>query len=282
MPASEKLHLLAPAKINVFLRVTGKRPDGYHTLFSRMQKLSLYDELLLERIPSGLELSCPDGKSPEGPDNLAFRAASLFFARTGARFGLRITLKKNIPIAGGLGGGSSDAAAVLRGLQTLVNAPLAQDRLLALALELGADVPFFVQEAPAALARSLGEDLTPVQPLSGCTVLLVNPGLAVSTKWVYQNLNLTSCSLDDSFLRFCERGGHEDLVNDLEQVTIARYPVIGEVKETMIQYGAQAALMSGSGATVFGLFAESGKAALAMRHFQRRFQHTWLTLPLQD
>ena len=279
----ESLRLLAPAKINLFLRVIGRRPDGYHTLSMLMQKLALFDELVLERAADGLELRCPQGGAPEGPENLAFRAASLFFARTGLDFGLRITLEKRIPAAAGLGGGSSDAAAVLRGLNSMSGAPLDADALAALALELGADVPFFVHPAPAALAEGVGEILTPAEPLRDRTVLLVNPGFAVSTAWAYRNLDLTGAGPNDTFAGSPAGGGlgvNHSLVNDLEGVVTTRHPVIAEIKAALLQEGASATLMSGSGPTVFGLFPDPARAAEAARVLQTRFARVFLVEPL--
>ena len=160
MSRGAPLRLLAPAKINLFLRITGRRPDGYHTLISHMQKLALSDELYLERIEQGIELRCPDGKSPENRSNLVYRAAELFFAHLDARaikpaFGIRITLHKHIPVAAGLGGGSSDAAATLRGLNELTKAPLSEVELAALGLRLGADVPFLCVAVPLPWLRGL-------------------------------------------------------------------------------------------------------------------------------
>ncbi len=285
MSAGAHLRLQAPAKINLFLRITGRRPDGYHTLISRMQKISLCDQLLLEKIDAGIELCCPDGKSPQGRENLVFRAADLFFAHAAAKglglaCGARISLQKHIPVAAGLGGGSSDAAATLTGLNDLTSAGLSEQELAALGLQLGADVPFFINQAPAALAQGIGEELSPANPLQGYVVLLVNPGFAVSTRWVYQNFDLTSMHRKDNLQSSHDGLGGGALVNDLEQVTIARYPLIAELKKEMLRHGATAALMSGSGPSVFGLFADKEQAAVALESFYTRFTRSYLVEPL--
>ena len=277
---------MAPAKINLFLRITGRRADGYHTLVSCMQKLALYDELCLEAAAQGIELHCPDGKSPENRNNLVYRAAELFFAHLDVRggkpaCGVRITLLKHIPVAAGLGGGSSDAAATLHGLNRLTNAHLAEYELAVLGLQLGADVPFFVSRSPAALAQGIGEELTPAPPLQGYSVLLVNPGFAVSTRWVYQNLDLTSINLKDNLQSSHGRSNNVDFVNDLERVTFKRYPVIDALKQELLHRGAAVALMSGSGPTIFGLFADKLQASQAEQHFQLRFKDSYLVEPLQ-
>lgn len=277
------LRVLAPAKVNLFLRVTGRRPDGYHDLHSRMQKLALFDELFLERIPAGIELACPDGKSPEGPENLAWRAAALFLATMPEAGGARVTLTKNIPTAAGLGGGSSDAAAVLCGLNRLHGEPLDENALAALALQLGADVPFFTRKAPAAEARGVGEELTPVPPLSGCVLLLVKPGFSVSTAWAYRTLDLTSPPREDSLRSFQNAGwAGIDWVNDLEPVTAARHPEIAEIKAAMREAGAATALMSGSGPTVFGIFPDRARAEAAFKRFRGEFAETFLAEPLGE
>ncbi len=273
----------APAKINLFLQVTGRRPDGYHELVSLMQKLRLADTLNVQLVDGAISLTCTDPALPVDDGNLAWRAAEHFFRHTGCRGGARITLEKKIPVAAGLGGGSSDAAAVLLALNHLCRAGLTEDELADLGLTLGADVPFFVRTAPAALARGIGERLTPARGLSLGTVLLVNPGFPVSTKWVYENLALTSegnpyilapgsATLNSGYFG----SGSIDLkaaetaffVNDLESVTINNYPEIGRIKESLLDFGARVALMSGSGPTVFGLFVQEHEAQTAFRHFR--------------
>ncbi len=286
MAGEQGLRLLAPAKINVFLHVLGRRPDGYHRLCSGMQKIGLYDELLLERIDAGIELHCPDGDTPENGDNLVVRAAALFgehLAETGLGrpFGVRMVLTKRIPVAAGLGGGSSDAAATLLGLNALSGARLDARTLAGLGLRLGADVPFFLQPAPAALAQGIGEELSPVPPLAGYSIVLVNPGFALSTRWVYQNFDLTAIERKDTFQNFQNGLNGAVWSNDLEQVAAGRYPVIGELKEAMRGHGAEASLMSGSGPTVFGLFSDRARALAALRFFQCTFARSCLVEALQ-
>ncbi len=286
MAGKKGLRLLAPAKINVFLHILGRRPDGYHCLVSGMQKIGLYDELFLERIDAGVELHCPDGDTPENRDNLVVQAAALFGeylaeSGLGRPFGVRMVLTKRIPVAAGLGGGSSDAAAALLGLNALSGAHLDAQTLADLGLRLGADVPFFLQPAPAALAQGIGEELSPVPPLAGYSIVLVNPGFALSTRWVYQNFDLTAIERKDTFQNFQNGLNGALWSNDLEQVAAGRYPVIGELKKAMRDHGAEASLMSGSGPTVFGLFGDRGRAAAALRFFQRTFDRSYLVEALQ-
>ena len=293
------LSVKAPAKINLFLRVTGRRADGYHTLQTRMQKVGLFDLLEVQRGGEGVRLHCVGADLPENADNLVHRAASLFLETVAQRRGrtlggVKISLTKNIPIAAGLGGGSSDAAAALKALNSLFEAGLTAGELAAMGLELGADVPFFLADTPAALAVGIGEILTPVAPLSGCFVLLVNPGFSVSTRWVYQTFALTKEEKTTIFRNFRESAGPAGrpclsatveglpaaLENDLETVTITRYPEIGRIKEELLARGAVAALMSGSGPTVFALFSDQQAAETCRVLFARRFGQTYLVPPL--
>ena len=288
------LALKAPAKINLYLKVTGRRADGYHTLDTLMQKISLCDELELRLCERGIHLACPGSTLLENRDNLVYRAADLFLRTVGQPTGVEITLTKNIPVAAGLGGGSSDAAAALRGLNVLLGEECSGAELAAVGLRLGADVPFFLAEAPSAIAQGIGEILTPAPPLAGHDILLVNPGFPVSTQWVYQTFALTkkqNASNLKNLQRDIERveasrGRAEAAAlpmgvrNDLETVTLSRYPEVGQLKDAMVANGAVAALMSGSGPTVFGLFTDRQNAEACYALFNRRFEHTYLVSPL--
>ena len=293
------LAIKAPAKINLYLKVTGRRADGYHTLDTLMQKVNLCDELELSLCEKGVHLSCPGSSVLENSDNLVCRAAELFLRtawrqRSNLAHGVEISLKKNIPVAAGLGGGSSDAAAALKGLDALLGCSCAGDELAAMGLQLGADVPFFLAEAPSAIAQGIGEILTPVPPLAGYDILLVNPGFPVSTQWVYQTFALTkkqNASNLKNLQRDIERAGASHgraeaaalpmgVRNDLETVTLSRYPEVGQLKDAMVANGAVAALMSGSGPTVFGLFTDRQNAEACYALFNRRFEHTYLVSPL--
>lgn len=264
-PSGRSISVLAPAKINLFLVVKGRRPDGYHEIETVMQKLVLADRLQLTATDNGIRLLCSDADLPGDEGNLAYRAAMAFFAETGISAGVDIVLEKRIPVAAGLGGGSSDAAAVLTGLDTLFGACLDRAILHRLARGLGADVPFFVARCAAARATGIGDCLTEIDPLPDCRVVLVNPGFPVSTKWVYENLALTRGDNTFMLARDCEALGQDALVigqkdipialfNDLERVTMGQFPFIGRIKEEFSQAGADGVLMSGSGPTVFGLF----------------------------
>ncbi len=295
----DRITLRAPAKINLYLKVTGRRVDGYHTLETLMQKISLYDELELRLGERGIRLFCPGCTLPENHDNLVYRAAELFLQkverhRTDSVTGVDITLKKNIPIAAGLGGGSSDAAATLKGLDALFGFGCTGEELAAIGIRLGADVPFFLADTSAALATGIGEILTPIPPLTGYSILLVNPGFPVSTQWVYQTFALTNkenASMLADFLKedveiglpcgpACYGAQLAELRNDLETVTILKYPEIEQIKSQLVAQGAAVALMSGSGPTVFGLFADRESAKTCHAIFKQRFEFTYLVSPL--
>ena len=247
---------LSPAKINLILNVLGKRPDGYHDIASLMQKVSLADEMEFSPGKAGISLACPGSGLPTDDGNLVVRAARALFAETGFRGGVEITLRKRIPTAAGLGGGSSNAATTLQALNELFALGLSGEALRRIGKTLGADVPFFLYGGTA-WAFGIGEILERAQTPPGTAIVLVNPGFEVSTKWVYQSLNLplTNRSARYSIPEF---SGVRDLAaalsNDLETVTAARYPVIGELKAFFLKQGALGSLMSGSGPTVFGLF----------------------------
>lgn len=252
----------APAKVNLILDVVGKRPDGYHDVAMLMVRLSLHDRVRAALRPEvGITVTCPGLELPPGAENIAARAARLFLEHTGIQTGVAIDIDKRIPAAAGMGGGSSNAAAVLLALNDLLGTGLSRSELQSLGVRLGADVPFFLCGETAAWATGIGELLEPWRGLPPCWLVLVNPRFAVSTAWVYQNLRLTGPPRTTKIPRFPERV--EDLVpllrNDLEAVTAGRHPEIAALKQSLLRSGALGALMSGSGPTVFGLFA--GQAA---------------------
>ena len=290
-----ELEILAPAKVNLFLAVLGKRTDGYHDIVSVMQKLDFADRIHLCLAGPGISLHCPLSKIPEDSRNLAWQAARLFFDQTGIRDDLRITLHKKIPVAAGLGGGSSDAAAVLLGLNQLFAAELGEEVLLALAARLGADVPFFVADMKTALATGTGTALKEISGPRDYCVLLVYPGFEVSTRWVYENLILTSegnpytlsgyshlCEYASSFFasEFYFEKQHPCLFNDLEEVAFGRHSILRTIKEQLLSDGAFAALMSGSGSTVYGLFRQLDLAEISCNKFRQLYQDVFLVSPL--
>ena len=263
-----RIRVKAPAKINLFLEVLRKRSDGYHELYSLMAGVSLYDTLVLTTGDMPIQITCDDPQVPVNETNLAFKAAELFQARCQTAAGVHIHIDKQIPVAAGLGGGSSDAAAVLLGMNRLYNAPFDRQTLMQMGLAIGADVPFFIFGKPA-LATGVGERLAACDNLEPYHVLLVYPGVSIATADVFKNLNLrlTKCKKALKYFPFRKQKFdiNRYLCNDLETVTTARYPVIEEVKQALIAQGATGALMSGSGTTVFGLFKDASNARRAYR-----------------
>ncbi|MCK5340008.1 MAG: 4-(cytidine 5'-diphospho)-2-C-methyl-D-erythritol kinase [Desulfobulbaceae bacterium] len=292
MIAQKRIKVEAPAKINLYLRIIGRRPDGYHDIDSVMQKLSLHDVLTISLAEQeDVRLSCPGSDLPEDDNNLVFQAADTFLKTVSIKAGVDIVLLKRIPIAAGLGGGSSDAGAVIRGMNALFGTGLGTEELITIAAPLGADVPFFVTDYGAAHASGIGEILNRAESLQNCWILLVNPGFPVSTKWVYDNFALTTGS-NPYILRPETKQSKNDAIshkctttfrNDLESVTIDRYPEIGGIKDAMQASGAVDVLMSGSGPTVFGLFAKHADAVRCFERFRQRYDdNVFITRPLTD
>ena len=241
-----------------------------------MLPVDLYDEIEIARLRSGktgkggLRVTCDDSQIPSGKGNLVYKAASLLLRQRGVRDPVHIHIRKRIPVGGGLGGGSSDAAATLLGLNRLFCLGCKRREILSLAALLGADVPFFIYRHPAR-ARGIGELLKPLPAFPRFWMVILYPGFPVSTRWVYQNLKLTkpieNTSIKISLGNF--KGLQRLLVNDLEEVTVGRYPRIAFLKERLIQEGAAAALMSGSGSSVFGIFSAAEKARKAFRRLRK-------------
>jgi 4-diphosphocytidyl-2-C-methyl-D-erythritol kinase len=265
------VELLAPAKINLFLRVVGRRPDGYHELCSLMCGVGLYDRLVLELGGDCNTVRCSHPDVPNDATNLALKAANCFnqaLARDTDRtpVSVAIQLDKTIPVGAGLGGGSSDAAAVLKGLNAFHGHPFDDGRMHALALSLGADVPFFIHGRPS-LVTGIGERLSPYTGLPAMDVVLVYPGFGLSTARVFKNLNLALTKSKKKLRYFPFNNGSfsptHHLHNDLESGVGDRFPAIADVKQALIQQGAIGALMTGSGSAVFGLFADTAGASRA-------------------
>lgn len=268
--------LKAPAKVNYLLDVIRRRQDGYHDLRMVMQRINLCDELTitLTDVP-GISVSCGKNGVPDGEDNIAWKAAKAMLDIVGTLHGVDISITKNIPVAAGLGGGSSDAATVLIGLNDLLGLALTETQLMEIGVKLGADVPFFIFKKTA-LAEGIGEKLQEMPPMPAAWVLLVNPGVHVSTGWVYKSLQLTN---DKELAKLPNSYGTVKEIcsifeNDLEKVTIPAFPVISEIKELMIQNGAVGSMMSGSGSTVFALFEDRDTAENAKKIFS---SHNWFS-----
>jgi len=263
LPNQAAIEKLAPAKLNLILRITGLRNNGYHEIASLFVPVALYDTLRISKREKGLELYCSGRKVPKGSENLVHRAATSFFENTGIDGGAEIRLTKNIPVSSGLGGGSSDAAAALLGLNQLWGKPLKKRGLDAIALCLGADVPFFLLQRPA-VADGIGEILRPVEEIPSFWYVIVSPSLMVSTAWAYSKFKLKLTNEEDLnnilFFKRIDANIPDMLSNDLESVTFGKHPFLLSIKTSLIELGALGSLMSGSGPSIFGLFNSKKKA----------------------
>jgi len=310
-----EIRLWSPAKINFFLHVTGKRSDGYHDLFSLMQLVDFGDTLQFQSASKGIELNVTPKNLPEDSNNLVFQAADLLRKEFKVVQGVRITLRKSIPVSAGLGGGSSNAAATLLALNSLWELSLSLGDLDRLGEKIGADVPFFFH-GPLALAQGKGEQLFTLKSDRVWWILLINPGFSVSTAWAFQSLDLqeipgshsslSSRSSLDSIEKWLTKAMEQSKIgkfnrmlmpsqglqgilrNDLEPVVISQHPEIGEIKEALLSVGALVAIMSGSGSTVLGLFEERSQMEGAKKSLQNRFDwrmwetHTLFRSPWEE
>jgi 4-diphosphocytidyl-2-C-methyl-D-erythritol kinase len=245
------------AKVNLYLEVFGKRADGFHEIFTILQTVSLCDELTFELREGGIELTCDDARVPLDRSNLIIRAANAVNATFGVAKGAAVRLRKNVPIGGGLGGGSSNAAVALIGLCKLWGITATKDELRRIATAVGSDVPFFL-EGGTAIGSSRGECIESVEDFHGENLVIVTPDVSASTAKAYSDLNAPNLTnkgsnriLDVSRAAELLRRG---LKNDFEKTVFAAFPEIGRAKNGLTELGAKQALMSGSGASVFGIF----------------------------
>lgn len=275
-PSSITVH--APAKINLILRILDRRSDGYHNLWSVMQTVALEDELEIRAAsPGGVRLTCDTVHLPVDSSNLVHRAASAVLDQASLSVGLDVELRKRIPMGAGLGGGSSDAAATILGLNQLLKLGWSREQMQSVAERLGSDVPFFLF-APAAVVSGRGAAVKPVWMDESRWVVLVKPGFGVETKWAYQELATTRTDARPLSSAHMAIDRHSRLTwtqlataaeNDFEAPVFARYPVLREIKEALRLQGADLALLSGSGSTMFGIFSTESAARRAHAHLAR-------------
>lgn len=267
---NDTITLKALAKINLGLDVLGRRENGYHDVRMVMQTIYLYDNVTLTKTEeTGIHLECNLFYLPVDETNIAYKAAKLLMDEFGIKEGVRIVLDKHIPVAAGLAGGSSNAAAVLVGMNRLFSLGLSVEDLMKRGVTLGADVPYCVMRGTV-LAEGIGEILSPLPPLPKCCVLIAKPGISVSTKTVYEKLDSQEIEVHpniDGILEGLEEQNIQKIAasmgNVLEAVTIGDYPIIEQIKDVMKESGALNAMMSGSGPTVFGIFEDRAKAKVA-------------------
>ena len=276
-PSPSEITVFAPAKINMILRILDRRPDGFHNLWSIMQTVALQDEVQI-RLRAGrqdIQLRCDATQLAADQSNLVYRAAAEVLARAQQSIGLDIELRKRIPMGAGLGGGSSDAAATIMGLNHLLRLEWSPTQMADAVQLIGSDVPFFLF-APSAFVAGRGETVRPVVVEGMRWVVLVNPGFGVNTKWAYQELAATRTAVTPLALvqRELDRQSRvtwTQLIaaaeNDFEAPVFAAYGKLREIKRSLQAHGAEIALLSGSGATVFGVFGDEARARLAQAQF---------------
>ena len=285
------MRLQAFAKINLGLDVVGKREDGYHEVRMIMQTIRMYDQLDMRKsVEPGIHLTTNKKYIPVDENNLVWRAAKLMMDTCGIIEGVSIHLHKVIPVAAGMAGGSSDAAATLVGMNRLFHCGLSKEKLMELGVQIGADVPYCVLRGTA-LAEGIGEKLTVLPPMPDCWILIGKPGISVSTKYVYTTLDLNTDTVHpdiDGMKKALEDGNlygiTERMGNVLQDVTIPAYPEVERIKEQMKTLGAVNAMMSGSGPTVFGIFDNEEKAQEACQKLRESgsCQQVFLTVPFNN
>lgn len=285
------MRLQAFAKINLGLDVLGKREDGYHEVRMIMQTIRMYDQLDMRKsVEPGIHLTTNKKYIPVDENNLVWRAAKLMMDTCGIMEGVSIHLHKVIPVAAGMAGGSSDAAATLVGMNRLFHCGLSKEKLMELGVQIGADVPYCVLRGTA-LAEGIGEKLTVLPPIPDCWILIGKPGISVSTKYVYTTLDLNTDTVHpdiDGMKKALEDGNlygiTERMGNVLQDVTIPAYPEVERIKEQMKALGAVNAMMSGSGPTVFGIFDNEEKAQKACQKLRESgsCQQVFLTVPFNN
>lgn len=271
----QEMKLKALAKINLGLDVLRRRDDGYHEVRMIMQTLKMYDKITIRKMKEpGIQLKSNLFYVPENESNLAYRAARLLMDEFQVEEGVFIDLQKFIPVAAGMAGGSSDAAAVLYGVNRLFGLKLTKRQLMERGVKIGADVPYCIMRGTV-LAEGIGEELTPLPPMPPCKVLVAKPQVSVSTKNVYMNLDMAGVTKHpeiDAQLEGIREGDLHKIAsrmgNVLETVTIPSHPVIAQIREEMMRLGALNAMMSGSGPTVFGLFDDEQAARRAYEELE--------------
>lgn len=272
MGSKNDISLKALAKINLGLDVVRRREDGYHEVRMIMQTIHLYDRLDIKRTQEpGIQIQTNLSFLPVNENNLIYKAAKLLMDEFSITDGVSVKLDKRIPVAAGMAGGSTDAAAMLIGVNRLFSLGLTKRELMERGVQIGADVPYCIMRGTA-LAEGIGEELSPLPPMVKCPVLIAKPSISVSTKFVYQNLKLDDTTIHPDIDRLIDdikaKNLHDiaaHMGNVLETVTIPNYPVIDEIKKHMLSNGAVGAMMSGSGPTVFGLFDDEDTAKKAYK-----------------
>lgn len=277
------MYLRAYAKINISLDVLDRREDGYHIVKMIMQSVDLYDDIDVEKCDKGIHINCNKPFIPRDERNIAYKAAKLFMEEFNISSGVKINIKKNIPIAAGMAGGSTDAAAVLRAMREIFNIKVSDEELMKIGVKVGADVPYCIMGGTA-LCEGIGEILTPIKGFKDKILVVIKPNFGVSTKEVYTSLDLSKIKKHvetDKIINAIENDDLDtvcsNMKNILENVTLNKYNVLKSIKKDLVKAGAKGALMSGSGPTVFAFFEDMLKAQRAFEEFRDKYKEVFIT-----
>ena len=277
------MKIKAYAKINISLDIVGKREDGYHLLEMIMQSIDLYDEISIEKQKEDITITCDKQYVPVDERNLAYKAAKLFKEEYNITSGVSININKNIPVCAGLGGGSTDAAAVLKIMNKLFDINASEEKLMELGLKLGADVPYCISGGTA-ICKGIGEEVTKLKPFKDKILVLVKPPFGVSTKVVYQEFKLDRVRNHPNtnlLIKAIENDDLEEVCNNmknlLENVTLRKHKVLINIKEEMKRYGSIGTMMSGSGPTVFAFFDDMLSAQRCFEKMKLKYNDVFIT-----
>ena len=273
----------AYGKINISLDIVGKREDGYHLLKMIMQNVDLYDSISFEKCNRGINISCNKPYIPTDEKNLMYKASKLFMDTYNVCGGINIYLKKNIPVAAGMAGGSTDAAAVFQALRKVFEIKVSDNEIMELGVKIGADVPFCIKGGTA-LCEGVGEIITPLVPFKNRILVLVKPNFGVSTREVYKSLDISRIYKHpdtEGLIRAMQAEELQEVCNGmknlLENVTLRKYPVLKRIKEDMIKMGAMGSMMSGSGPTIFAFFEDMLTAQRCYDKFKTQYKEVYIT-----
>jgi len=272
----EKISIEASAKLNFGLNILEKREDGYHDIETIFIPLQLKDKLIMEKRKRGIVINCNNPEIPLNDQNLAFKAAKLMKTKARYQGGVTITIDKKIPVGGGMGGGSSDAAAVFRGLNILWNTNFSAKTLKKMGLEIGADVPFFILNQ-ACIGRGMGEILQPIPfKFNNIWITIVYPNIKIESRWAYENFILTKNKKILNFYSFLKKSKdpselRDDIINDFESLVFNKFPEIEKIKKSLYDFGADFSLLTGSGSAIFGLFKRRETAVKAAENFRGKY-----------
>ena len=275
--------LKAYAKINISLDVVGKREDGYHLLKMIMQNIDLYDLINLNKAKDGINITSNKAYVPTDERNLAYKAAKLFMEKYKIDGGIDINIRKNIPVSAGLAGGSTDAAAVLKGMRDIYEIHASDEELMELGLRIGADVPYCIVGGTA-LCEGIGEKVTPLKSFKNHIMVIVKPPFGVSTKEVYQSIDITKIYKHPNTEALIQAMNNDDIryicnnmKNVLENVTLRKHGVLKDIKSEMIRMGAMGSMMSGSGPTIFCFFEDMLRAQYCYEKFKTKYSEVFIT-----